>query len=170
MRINIEINHIPMSSITERRVGAHLTITELIITTLIHIEIDRSVSGRQFIAQTVTPRICKGNSARTEPVHLSFFEIHVIRVETVIQRDGGRSVFSLHVRNCFRDWHSLLSWEICDIVWLRISLFRIWFADGGRRSVRIFGIWVMSRVSEWYSFEVLCLLNNVLHYLLNLLK
>jgi hypothetical protein len=59
MSLMIILDNLIMSTITERRITRYFTITQLIISTSINIESDRSAPSGQKVTITITPRIAQ---------------------------------------------------------------------------------------------------------------
>jgi len=135
-----------MSSITERRISAKFTITDLssksyfIVPTLAYIKSDRSGPGHNIIAHSVAPSTGRRTPTGTPLVHFSLLQVHIgweiPNIRKIMEKVPGhdwhrsRNVLSFLISNGFGDGDVFLVREISNIV-------GIFFIDHQRSRLRL---------------------------------
>ena len=87
-----------MRRITKRRIRAHFTIAQFIISTLRNIKLNRSTSRHNPFTLPVTKRITPTMSTRTPFINFSSVQINVDRIISSVNRHTWRTVFTFLVR------------------------------------------------------------------------
>jgi hypothetical protein len=72
------LDHISMSSITERSVGWIFAIAQFVVSTLTHVELYRSASRHCSVTGSVAIRVLQAQTARAPVVDFSLLQIGVI--------------------------------------------------------------------------------------------
>ena len=109
-------HYVLVSSIAEWSIGTELTIAELIVATLGHIEVYGTASSNNPFALTITERPNLRVTTATPFVHFTSMKINVSRIDTCICWHAWWSVFSFLVWTAFVKVDNLLLREVRHII------------------------------------------------------
>ena len=105
-----------MSSIAEWSIGRHLTVAELEVAWLAHVEGHRTASGDHPLTLTIAKRVDLTCSAWAPIVSLTLLQVHVGWEDTCVHWHAWWSISALLVWSALAKINDCLSWEVCYIV------------------------------------------------------
>jgi hypothetical protein len=114
--------------VAERSIAGLLTVTELVVSGLVHIELNWATASHVVVAFVVAPRLVPSRSTRAPAIQLACLEI---RVHWKIARPIWKcrwAILPFKVRKFV--WHldNTLMLEVTDVIWLKL-LPRWWTLD-----------------------------------------